>query len=99
MEGGYAGVPMIVCPTFSDQPVNAAKLVKLKVALSVERPTTSSHSAVKTYRDEVATAVAKVFAEEERFSAAAEELKKQISQSGGEEMAEAVLLDAIKNGV
>lgn len=99
MEGGYAGIPMIVCPTFSDQPVNAAKLVKLKVALSVERPTTSGHYAVKAYRGEVTAAVAKVFAEEESFSAAAEELKKQISQSGGEEVAEAVLLDAIKDGV
>ena len=27
MEGGFAGIPVIVCPTFSDQPVNAAKLV------------------------------------------------------------------------
>ena len=47
MEGGYAGVPMVVCPTFSDQPVNAAKLVKLKVALSVARPSTSGQSTVR----------------------------------------------------
>lgn len=99
MEGGSCGIPMVVCPTFSDQPVNAAKLVKLKVALSIDRPTTSGPAAVEVYRAEVAKAVSRIIDQEESFSAAALELKKEIALGGGEEAAEAIILQAIKDGV
>ncbi|KAL7544739.1 hypothetical protein ACHAWF_008098 [Thalassiosira exigua] len=94
MEGGFAGVPMVVCPTFSDQPVNAAKLVALNVA-----PSKSGTKAVRGYRQKVAEAVKTIVSKEESFSTAALALKEQIALSGGEEAAEAVLLDAIREGV
>mmetsp|Transcript_24422 Transcript_24422/g.52667 ORF Transcript_24422/g.52667 Transcript_24422/m.52667 type:complete len:359 (+) Transcript_24422:673-1749(+) len=98
MEGGFAGVPAVVCPTFSDQPVNAAKLVALKVGLKVDRPTKSGNEAVEAYRQAVANAVNAIVFEEESFSAAARDLKEQIARSGGEEAAVAVLLLAIEEG-
>ena len=99
MEGSFAGVPAVVCPTFSDQPVNAAKLVALGVGVKVDRPTKSGPEAVESYRQQVADAVKKIVNQEEKFSAAAQDLKKEIAQSGGEEAAEAVLLRAIEEGV
>ena len=99
MEGGSCGIPMVVCPTFSDQPVNAAKLVKLKVALSIDRPKRKGPEVVEAYRAEVAKAVTGIIDQEERFSAAALELKKEIARGGGEEEAEAIILQAIKDGV
>lgn len=99
MEGGYSGIPVVVCPTFSDQPVNAAKLVALKVGLKVDRPTKSGSDAVDAYRQEVASAVKSIYEEEEKFSAAAQNLRDEIIRGGGEEAAEAVLLQAIKEGV
>mmetsp|Transcript_32651 Transcript_32651/g.58953 ORF Transcript_32651/g.58953 Transcript_32651/m.58953 type:complete len:358 (-) Transcript_32651:87-1160(-) len=99
MEGGFFGVPVVVCPTFSDQPVNAAKLVALKVGLKVDRPTKSGPEAVEAYRQQIANAVNIIVTQEDSFSAAARDLQDQIARSGGEEAAEAVLLDAIKEGV
>mmetsp|Transcript_17794 Transcript_17794/g.31142 ORF Transcript_17794/g.31142 Transcript_17794/m.31142 type:complete len:546 (-) Transcript_17794:58-1695(-) len=37
-EALHTGVPMVVCPGFADQPVNARKAVDLGVGLQVERP-------------------------------------------------------------
>jgi hypothetical protein len=88
-----------VCPTFSDQPVNAAKLVKLKVALSVDRPTISGRQAVEDYTANVSNAVSTILEKQESFAAAALDLKKHIVLGGGEAAAEAVLLEAIKCGV
>lgn len=88
-----------MCPTFSDQPVNAAKLVALKVALSVKRPTSSGPDAVVAYRKAVSNAVNAIYQDEETFSSAAEKLKEEIASSGGEEAAEAILLKAIEDGV
>jgi UDP:flavonoid glycosyltransferase YjiC (YdhE family) len=122
MEGGYAGIPMVVsleafevlfkadtflksvspfqvCPTFSDQPVNAAKLVKLKVALSVDRPTKSGRRAVKDYTAKVAKAVSAIFETQESFAAAALDLKREIALGGGEDTAEVTILEAIRCGV
>lgn len=99
MEGGAAGVPVVVCPTFSDQPVNAAKLVALGVGIKVDRPTTSGDAAVAAYRKEVANAVQSIGEQEDSYSAAAIELKEEIARSGGEAAAERVLLDAIAEGV
>lgn len=99
MEGGSCGIPMVVCPTFSDQPVNAAKLVRLKVALSVARPTTSGPEAVEEYRRDVANVVSTIIDQEESFSVAATKLKEEIAKGGGEVAAEAILLRAIKDGV
>ena len=99
MEGGYAGVPVVVCPTFSDQPVNAAKLVALSVGLKVDRPTKAGPEAVESYRKQVADAVETIVMQEESFAAAASKLKDEIARSGGEEAAEAILLAAIEEGV
>ena len=98
MEGSSCGIPMVVCPTFADQPVNAAKLTKLNVAISVARPTTGGES-VEAYRAEVATAVSSIIDNEEAFAMAALELKKEVVSGGGEEAAEKIILQAIKDGV
>ena len=90
---------MVVCPTFSDQPVNAAKLVALKVGLSVQRPTSSGPDAVDAYRKAVSDAINSIYQDEEIFSSAAENLKEEIASSGGEEAAEAILLKSIEEGV
>lgn len=99
MEGGFDGVPVVVRPTFSDQPVNAATLVALRVGITVDRPIKSGPEAVKAYRQEVSDAVKTIEDRESSFSAAALDLKEQIARGGGEEAAEAVLLLAIKDGV
>ena len=99
MEGSSCGIPMVVCPTFADQPVNAAKLTKLNVAISVARPTTGGESAVEAYRAEVAKAVSRIIDNEEAFAMAALELKKEVASGGGEEAAEKIILQAIKDGV
>merc|ERR1712176_1259591 len=38
MEALSFGVPVVVCPGFGDQPVNAKKAVAMGVGLQVERP-------------------------------------------------------------
>lgn len=83
-----------MCPTFSDQPVNAAKLVALKVGLKVDRPTKSGARSVEAYRSQVGMAIGTVILDE-TFGVEATSLKREIASSGGEEEAERILLQAI----
>merc|ERR1712190_408800 len=60
------GVPVVVCPGFGDQPVNARKAVKLGVGLQVERPVPPNgkeEQAVEAYRTTVRMALFQVYAE------------------------------------
>merc|ERR1739848_142076 len=99
MEGLSVGVPMVICPTFGDQPVNAKKLVDLGVGLAVKRPTQAGPQAVFDYRKAVATTVCAVQADQDSFAAAATRMRDEIAASGGEVEAEAVLIRAIERGI
>ncbi|CAE7740376.1 ydhE [Symbiodinium sp. CCMP2592] len=63
MESLSTGAPVVVCPGFADQPVNAQKAVQLGVGLQIERPmcdlSEASQVAAK-YRCDVAAAVEEV---------------------------------------
>ena len=56
-ESMAAGVPVVVCPGFGDQPVNAKKAAELAVGLQVPRPDQASNLAA--YSTEVAEALKK----------------------------------------
>ena len=99
MEGLRFGIPMVVCPTFSDQPVNAAKLVSLGVGIKVDRPTVSGNEAVESYRNEIANAVRTMQSDQDTYATAARDLKKQVELSGGEATAEVILIRAIERGL
>ena len=63
MESLSTGTPVVVCPGFADQPVNANKAVQLGVGLQVERPMcdlSEAKDVAAKYRQEVATAVKEV---------------------------------------
>ena len=75
---------MFVCPTLSDQPVNAAKLVSLGVGIKVDMPTVSGIEAVVSYRNEIANAVRTMQSDQDTYATAARALKKQVELSGGE---------------
>ena len=95
MEGLSFGIPSVVCPTFGDQPVNAAKLTKLGIGLGVARPTSAAAGVAVAYRREVARAVKTVLHDSSRsFAAAATRLQMQVAAGGGEAAAEEVLRTA-----
>ncbi|CAJ1394198.1 unnamed protein product [Effrenium voratum] len=66
-ESLSAGVPVVVCPGFGDQPVNAEKAVELGVGLQVPRPTPEGDAeeaaAIAGYRADVRQALLRVAAE------------------------------------
>jgi len=64
-ESLSAGVPVVVCPGFGDQPVNAEKAAELGVGLQVPRPfpDAGEASAVAAYRAEVRQALLRVATE------------------------------------
>lgn len=79
------GVPVVVCPGFGDQQVNARKAVDLGVGLQVERPTPADGEqdvSAATYRKAVSKALLEVAAEP-RFTAAASSCAKRLRAAGG----------------
>ena len=63
MEALSTGVPVVVCPGFSDQPMNAQKAVDLGVGLKVDRPFPEHGEeamAAAVYRANVAAALLQV---------------------------------------
>mmetsp|Transcript_126033 Transcript_126033/g.327301 ORF Transcript_126033/g.327301 Transcript_126033/m.327301 type:complete len:579 (-) Transcript_126033:118-1854(-) len=69
------GVPVVVCPGFSDQIVNSRKAVALGVGLKVDRPNPQGgqeaiEAAIAQYREDVHRALLKVFTEPEYHNAA-----------------------------
>merc|ERR1712154_42675 len=75
------GVPVVVCPGFGDQSVNARKAVNLRVGLQVERPVPASgdeEQAMEMYRTKVRGALLQVHSQPsytERAQACAERLR------------------------
>ena len=63
MESLSTGAPVVVCPGFADQPVNAQKAVQLGVGLQIERPMCDLNEASQVaakYRCDVAAALEEV---------------------------------------
>ena len=99
MEGLAVGVPSVCCPTFADQPTNAAKLERLGVGPMVDRPTTSGPAAVAGYRRAVAAAVRTVLHDASRaYASAARAAQEQVKAAGGEAEAEEIVRAAAASG-
>eukprot|EP00928_Gymnodinium_smaydae_P012211 TRINITY_DN1443_c2_g1_i1.p1 TRINITY_DN1443_c2_g1~~TRINITY_DN1443_c2_g1_i1.p1 ORF type:complete len:582 (-),score=88.44 TRINITY_DN1443_c2_g1_i1:443-2188(-) len=89
------GVPIVVCPGFGDQPVNARKAVEIGVGLQIERPRPADGEEVKAaaeYRSAVCAALRQV-ASESRFQVAAQSYAKKLELAGGVPRAVGLLLD------
>lgn len=95
MEALSVGVPVVVCPGFGDQPVNARKAADMGVGLQVERPMPAEggeEAAARGYRAEVAAALRRVLTAG-HFRAAAGRCAEQLRLAGGVERAVALVLD------
>ncbi|CAE7036925.1 UGT3A2, partial [Symbiodinium sp. KB8] len=95
MESLAAGVPMVVCPGFADQPQNAQQAVDMGVALQVPKPVPADGEepkAAAAYSSEVSAALLRV-AEEARFAAVAARCRQQIEKAGGVQHAVKLLLE------
>lgn len=95
MESLSAGIPMVGCPGFADQPANAQKAQAMGVALQVDRPVPEDGeepAAMEQYRKEVAQALRRV-ACEPCFKERAEEVSRGIKEAGGVARATKILLE------
>jgi len=94
MEALSYGVPLVVCPGFADQPVNAAKAESLQIGLKVDRPMRSlehAHADISAYREATANALRKV-ATNPYFKENAKKCAQALGASGGVDLATRVLL-------
>merc|ERR1712087_127136 len=95
------GVPLVVCPGFGDQPVNASKAEALGVGLQVPRPCPelgAELAAATKYRADVAAAVEEVY-EQSSYRSAAVRAQSQLQQVGGvPRVVEVMLGVAAKDG-
>ena len=85
MESLSAGVPVVVCPGFGDQVVNAMKAEALGVGLQVQRPVPSrgeEATAVDAYRAQVSASLLRVL-DEPRFSEKARHCRDSLHDAGG----------------
>lgn len=85
MEALSKGVPVVVCPGFGDQKVNARKAVDLGVGLQIERPVPADGKeaeAVVAYRNSVSEALRKVYTEH-HFAVAANGCAQRLREAGG----------------
>jgi len=94
MESMSAGVPVVVCPGFGDQPVNAAKAQNLGVGLMVER---AAEGCGDQYRQEVAGALRRV-ATEPAFRERAQAVSESMSSLPGVPGAVKIILKASSTG-
>merc|ERR1712066_659512 len=95
------GVPLVVCPGFGDQPVNASKAEALGVGLQIPRPCPelgAELAAATKYRADVAAAVEEVYAQSS-YRDAAVRAQAQLQRVGGvPHVVEAMLRAAAKDG-
>mmetsp|Transcript_126955 Transcript_126955/g.179119 ORF Transcript_126955/g.179119 Transcript_126955/m.179119 type:complete len:515 (-) Transcript_126955:227-1771(-) len=88
------GVPLVVCPGFADQPVNAAKAEFLQIGLKVDRPMRPLEHAEAdkaAYRLTTADALTKV-AQDPSFKQHAMSCAQALSACGGVSLATRILL-------
>mmetsp|Transcript_56357 Transcript_56357/g.134536 ORF Transcript_56357/g.134536 Transcript_56357/m.134536 type:complete len:482 (+) Transcript_56357:70-1515(+) len=101
-EALSCGTPVVVCPGFGDQEVNAAKAVRLGVGLKVDRPKIASapaSQAAAQYREDVRRAVQRLLAEGPAFRRAAQRHAEKLAQAGGVPRAVGVILKAAEEGL
>ncbi|CAE7909911.1 ydhE [Symbiodinium sp. KB8] len=94
MESLAAGVPVVVCPGFADQPANAQKAAELQVGLQVTRPVPAEgeeDAATASYTTSVAEALRRV-QQEPVFRTAAAECGRKITEAGGVQRTVDILL-------
>lgn len=94
MEALSMGVPLVVCPGFGDQPVNAEKAESLQIGLKVDRPMRPLEHAdadVAAYSKATADALARV-AKNPNFKENAMKCAQALGASGGVSLATRVLL-------
>jgi len=92
------GTPVVVCPGFGDQPMNATKAVSLGVGLKVDRPSPAAGAeaeAAFVYRREVSKALLEVWGKP-CFAEAARSCSKRLQTAGGAPRAVQLVLDAVK---
>merc|ERR1712066_47467 len=90
------GVPLVVCPGFGDQPVNAQKCVDLGFGLQVPRPQPelgAEAEAASQYRADVARALLQVHSQP-AFREAVAGVMSRLQHAGGVPRAVEVMLDA-----
>lgn len=95
MEALAYATPLVVCPGFGDQVVNARKAVDLGVALQVDRPDPDAGGelmATRSYRQEVCQALRQVFEGQSVFRAEAEPHAEALRSAGGVPRAVEMLL-------
>jgi len=100
MEGLANSAPLVVCPGFGDQPVNARKAEALGVGLQVPRPEPEEGceaAAAAQYRNDVTAALLRVM-KETAFSTAAAGCAEELRQAGGVPRAVKVMLAAAAVG-
>ena len=98
MEALSTGVPVVVCPGFSDQPMNAQKAVDLGVGLKVDRPFPEHGEeamAAAEYRADIAAALLHVDMVP-AFRATARQCAKGLRSAGGVPRSTEVVLEAAK---
>mmetsp|Transcript_81600 Transcript_81600/g.189516 ORF Transcript_81600/g.189516 Transcript_81600/m.189516 type:complete len:125 (-) Transcript_81600:184-558(-) len=101
MEALSTGTPLVVCPGFADQPINARKAVDLGVGLQVERPVPSfgeEAAAAGAYRTEVAVALREVL-NGPAYREAAQGVSRRMRAAGGVPRAVELILGAAASEV
>ena len=94
MESLSLGTPVVVCPGFADQPVNAQKAADLAVGLQVPRPICELEDVpteLLKYQGDVAKAVTEVF-NNMSFKSRAEKCAQELRDAGGIDRAVEMLL-------
>ena len=94
MEALSLGVPLVLCPGFGDQPVNAAKAESLQIGLKVDRPMRPLEHAdldIAAYRKATADALHSV-SKNPNFKENAMRCAQSLGTSGGVSLATRVLL-------
>jgi len=94
------GVPVVVCPGFGDQSVNARKALKLGVGLQVERPVPANgneEQAMEAYRTAVRVALLQV-SSDPCFTAMAQACAERLRAAGGVARAVNLIHEIADNG-
>eukprot|EP00928_Gymnodinium_smaydae_P043607 TRINITY_DN2917_c0_g4_i1.p1 TRINITY_DN2917_c0_g4~~TRINITY_DN2917_c0_g4_i1.p1 ORF type:complete len:584 (-),score=60.85 TRINITY_DN2917_c0_g4_i1:210-1823(-) len=99
MEALAVGVPVVVCPGFGDQPVNARKADSIGVGKYVERPMPELEhvdQAMEAYRHSTAAALQNVL-EDPTFKAAAQYCAESLIGAGGVPRAAQLILECVSH--
>jgi hypothetical protein len=86
MEALASATPVVVCPGFGDQVVNAQKAVDAGVGLKVDRPDPDAgreEEAAANYRADVVHALLSVHHKRPHFKAAAQKCSENLQRAGG----------------